>query len=146
MRLLGHYEYMTVPFFTVDLIVESFSCGNGEYSLFSFGGPSECEGNYNAERCMTNRTIADTMSCRGMSEVVLRSLYQCSHWPGGSPCSHIPAYTLFASKVWLSKVLTGTRLLRVSLFHHTGGYTHWARCCTASLPSRPLIHQKCATY
>ena len=33
MLLLGHYEYMTVPFFTVDLVVEALICG-GEYSLF----------------------------------------------------------------------------------------------------------------
>ena len=114
MLLLGHYAYMTVPFFTVDLIVEALICG-GEYSLFSFGGPEECKGKYNAERCMTDKTIEDTMSCRGMSEVVLRSLCRCSHWPGGSLCSHMPAYTLFASKVWfskmwLSRVLSGTRL------------------------------------
>ena len=115
MLLLGHYVYLTVPFFSLDLFAKVLIC-DFEATLMSYGGPEECKGNYNRpEQCETDKTIKDTMSCRGMSEVVLRSLYQCSHWPGGSPCSHMPAYTLFASKVWLSKVwlskvLSGIRL------------------------------------
>ena len=106
---------MTVPFFSLDLFANSAIC-DFEATLMSYGGPAECKDNYNRpEQCETDKTIEDTMSCRGMSEVVLRSLYQCSHWPGGSPCVAMPTYTLFASKVWLSKVwlsnvLSGTRL------------------------------------
>ena len=93
MLLLGHYVYLTVPFFSLDLFATAFIC-DFEATLMSYGGPEECKDNYNRpEQCETDKTIKDTMSCRSMREVVWRSLYQCSHWPGGSPCLAMPAYT-----------------------------------------------------
>ena len=93
MLLLGHYVYLTVPFFSLDLFAKVLIC-DFEATLMSYGGPEECKDNYNRpEQCETDKTIKDTMSCRSMREVVWRSLYQCSHWPGGSPCLAMPAYT-----------------------------------------------------
>ena len=76
MLLLGHYVYLTVPFFSLDLFATAFIC-DFEATLMSYGGPEECKANYNRpEQCKSDKTIKDTMSCRGMSKVVLRSLYQ----------------------------------------------------------------------
>jgi hypothetical protein len=84
MLLLGHYMYLTVPFFEVALIAKLAICNVG-VSLFTYGGPKDCE--YVDEKCTTDQSGTDEMSCRGMSQVVLLNLFYSSalNGRGGSP-------------------------------------------------------------
>ena len=70
MLLLGHYMYLTVPFFSVDFTYQLFFVCSNEVSLATFGGPEDCE-EQSAEFCRTERTIKDTMSCRSSIKVAV---------------------------------------------------------------------------